>query len=206
MRLLLGLLTISLLGGCHSRFKKHVGSIDHVRADMPSFGGPVVNLGQLDDDSLLGAAVNIGQAIQSQDLTGKINGAVRPDDVQANFVLGLDDALGKRPFDVRDKSRHTLQIEMLHYGIDVPGLGQPGALTYVLRTELYKGSGKKVYKATHHCALPFAEFDSVSVVLGTVDNAKAIREMKRKELRALFDEGAAICAERVAVRIRKHGG
>jgi len=206
MRALAPLLVVALLGGCHARFKKNVGSIDHVRADMPSFGGPTVNLGMVDDDSLLGAAVNLGQAIKSEGLTQRIGEAVRPDEVNTAFVEGLADAMKKRPFEVRDKSRHTLQLEMLHYGIDVPGIGNPGALTYVIRSQLYKGNGKKVYKATHTCALSFAQFQPVSLATGTVNNAAAIKDMKDRELRLLFEDGARACAEQVVVRIRKHGG
>jgi len=206
MRWMPCLLTLAVLGGCHARFKKHVGSIKHVRAEMVGFGDPTVNLGYVNDDSLVAAAVNIGQAVKSEGLTQRVGKAVRPDAVADAFVVSLDESMKKRPFEVRDTSRHTLQIEMLHYGIDVPGLGNPGALNYVLRTQLYKGNGKKVYKASHTCSLSFAQFKPVSVTLGTTNNAKAIKELKNKEIRALFEEGAAACADLVVARIRQHGG
>jgi hypothetical protein len=199
-------LALALTTGCHAKFKKHVGQIDHVKPDMIVLGGPQVNLGMTGDDSLLGAVVDTVQGVRSIDLSRRISGAVDPDAVGAAFLESLDEGMKKRPFDIRDKSRYTLEVQLVRYGIDVAHLGAPGALTYSFHTRVYMPDGKRVYNAGHNCALSFSDPQAASVVLGTVNNAKAIKEMSDEEIATMFDNGARYCADIVVSRIRKHGG
>lgn len=201
------MLTIGLLAtGCHAKFKKNVGSIDHVQPDLIVHGGPQVNLGTTGGDGLLAAAVDLAQGVRSIDLTRRVSEAVDPDAVGDAFLVALDDGLGERPFDVRDESRHTLEVQLVHYGIDVAALGMPGALVYRFETRLYKGNGDRVYTAGHNCALSFSDPQAVSIAFGTVNNARAIKDMTDDELQSMFEGGAAWCAEVVTSRIRKHAG
>lgn len=207
MRQAVMVLAMAMLAtGCHAKFKKNVGSIDHVQPDLIVHGGPQVNLGASGADGLLGAALDMAQGVRSIDLTRRVSEAVDPDAVGDAFLVALDEGLGQRPFDLRDTSRHTLEIQLVHYGIDVAAMGMPGALVYTFETRLYKGDGDRVYTASHSCAMSFSDPEAVSVVLGTVNNARAIKDMSDDELRAMFEGGAAYCADVVTARIRKHAG
>jgi hypothetical protein len=193
--------------GCHSKFKKHVGSIDDVRMEMAMPGGPYVALGGVEGDGLLAAAVNITQGVKSIDLTKRINEAVDPADVSGAFTEKLDQVMGKGPpFAIKKNSDTLLQITMEGYGIEVAGLGMPGALTYHLSTRIYLPDGERVYTAGHDCAVPFGDPSAVAVVFGAVNNSKAIKDMSDREIADMFAGGARWCAQLSAMRIRKHGG
>ncbi len=201
------LIALSLATGCHSRFKKHVGSIDDVRVDMAMTVGPHVNLGGVGGDGLVAGVINTVQAVKSYDLTGDINKAVDPAAVAVAFTEEVDAVFAEGPpFEVKPDSDTILQFEMLAYGIDVAGLGMPGALTYTLRSRIYLPDGKLVYTAQHPCAVPFSDPKAISVVLGTVNNSKAIKDMRPKEIRSMFEGGARYCAAQTVTRIRRHGG
>ena len=193
--------------GCHARFKKHVGGIDEVRPELGVPGGPVVNLGGVQGDGLLAAAVNVTQGVKSIDLSRRVGSAVDPGQVAGAFVTEMGQALGQGPpFAFDDRSETVLQMQMLGYGIDVAGLGMPGALTYTLNTQIYLPDGKKVYNANHTCAVPFGDPKAVSVVFGTVNNSRAIKDMTDQEIRDMFAGGARWCAQQTVLRIRRHGG
>ena len=200
-------LSLALATGCHSRFKKHVGSIDDVRADMIVTTGPHVALGGVQGDGLAALAINTVQGVKSIDLTRKVGDAVDPSAVGAAFADEVAAAFGKGPpFNVDPASDTSLQIELLSYGIDVAGLGMPGALTYSLRTRIYLPDGQLVYTAGHNCAVSFSDPSAAAIVFGAVNNAKAIKDMKPKEIEAMFEGGAQYCAQQTVMRIRRHGG
>jgi len=203
MLLLVGLMAVT---GCHAKFKKHVGGIDHVKPDLVVLGGPQVNLGMTGDDSIVGAVVDVVQGVKSIDLTRKVSQAVDPDAVGDAFLVTLDEGIGKRPFDIREKSRTTLELQLVRYGIDVAALGLPGALTYQFQSRIYLPDGDRVYTAHHNCSMSFSDPQAISVVLGTVNNAGAIKDMSDAEIQQMFEGGARYCAEVVITRIRKHAG
>jgi len=193
--------------GCHARFKKHVGAIDDVRAELTVPGGPFVNLGGVEGDGLLAAAVNVTQGVKSIDLTRRIGAAVDPGEVAEAYVTEMDAAFGNGPpFVLDDRSDTVLQMQLVGYGIDVAGLGMPGALTYTLNTQIYLPDGQKVYNANHSCAVPFGDPNAVSIVLGAVNNSRAIKDMSDQEIRDMFNGGARWCAQDTVLRIRRHGG
>lgn len=202
-----GLIIVLAASGCHAKFKKHVGSIDTVRPEMTVPGGPFVSLGGVQGDGLLAAAVNVTQGVKSIDLTRRVNDAVDPSMVADAFTAEMDQALGKGPpFDMDSRSDTMLQIGLNSYGIEVAGLGMPGALTYNLTTRIYLPSGERVYTASHNCAVPFGDPSAASVVFGAVNNARAIKDMSDREIADMFAGGARWCAQQTVLRIRRHGG
>jgi len=206
-RVALALVCSLVATGCHSKFKKHVGSIDDVRPDMVVPGGPYVALGGVQGDSLLAAAVNVTQGVKSIDLTRRVSSAVDPGPVTDAFLTEMDLALGKGPpFDLDSRSDTVLQISMDGYGIEVAALGMPGVLTYNLSTRIYLPDGERVYTAGHNCAVSFGDPKAVSVVLGAVNNSRAIKDMSDQEIQDMFEGGARWCAQQTVLRIRRHGG
>ncbi len=193
--------------GCHSRFKKRVGSIDDVRPDMVVPGGPYVALGGVGGDGLLAAAVNVAQGVRSIDLTRRVSSAVDPGPVSDAFLTEMDLALGEGPpFDLDRRSDAVRQIRMDGYGIEVAALGMPGVLTYNLSTWIYLPDGERVYTAGHHRAVSFGDPEAVSVVRGAVNNSRANKDMSDPEIQDMFEGGARWRAQQTGLRIRGHGG
>lgn len=206
MRTLGWVLVVALLGGCHARFKKYVGSIDSVRPEVIVTTGPSVALGGVGDDSLVGDVVNVVQAVRSIDAAQHLSEVVDIQGVNQRFTEGLHDAIGSGPpFPVSDSPQAALlQVEVVDYGLKSPMMGVAGVFNYDLHLEIYLPGGKKVYNAHQSCSVGFGDASALSQAIGTVNNVKQLKDMSDREVQKTFENAAALCGQQVAMKIRKH--
>lgn len=201
-------LAVLLGAGCHQRFKRHVADIGDVRPEVLTTGGPLVWLGGTQGDSLLAAAVNVSQAVRSGDAAKRLADAVDVERVNSAFASSLIETLGAGPpfGTTPDKSASVLQVEVTNYGLTAPAMGIAGTFHYSLSVSIFMAGGKKVYRSSLTCEVPFGEASTLSQVLGTVNNSKQLREMSDEEIQAAF-EGAAIgCGQQLVMKMRQHAG
>lgn len=198
----------TIVGGCHQRFKKHVASIGDVRPEVIVSGGPSVVLGGSSGDGLLAAAVNVTQAVRAGDIAERLANAVDVDRVNSAFAEGLVEAIGAGPpfGTTPDRKASVLQVEVTRYGLEVPMMGMAGTFNYDLHVSIYMADGKKVYNTHLGCNVPFGEASALSQAIGTVNNAKQLREMSDEEIQSVFEGAAAGCGQQLVVKMRKHAG
>ena len=201
---LLGLLVVGLFSGCHGRFKRAAPDLDRVRVQVLSEQRPTVSVSPGTDE--IGAIVSVIQGVALADVEDKLLRAVDIDKVNGAFELGLDEALaGGPPFEITDRSKAPLlQVEVVEYGMEVPQLGVQGRFNYDLKVRLYDRDGRRIYATRVGCDIPVGDPKGVSKALGTVNNAKQVDEMRRKELQAAFEEAALMCGNDLAAKMRKH--
>ncbi len=203
-RMLLAAVALSLFTGCHGRFKRAAPDIQAVRAQVISDHGPSVNLGGGQSD--FAPIIGIVQGVNAVEIERKLNRSVNPDQMNAAFQEGLATGLaGGPPFRLTDREKAPLlQVEVVDYGIEVPELGVQGVFNYDLKVRLYDRDGRRVYKTRVSCESPVGDPKGISRALGTVNNAKQVDEMRRKEIQAAFDEAAWMCGSELVTKMRKH--
>ena len=222
LRLAVGMLAI-LAVGCHGRFKRAVGSIDDVQLQAVTVSGPSANLGRAvyvgdptpDSDGEVAANVvgavatgvfNVVQGVKEAELREKIS---QIDIERSNDAMldGVANALGSGPpFGAvpRGAAEPLLQLELVEWGLQVPGVGIPGSFTYVVRARLYDGDGRKKYKSRLRCDIQAGDPSPVSQALLLVNNAKQVKQMSREELQGSFDALASYCGGVFVTRMRRH--
>ena len=206
--LLGALAALTVLGGCHAKFKKHADGLGSVHPQVISTGGPYVQLGMIHDDTLLAAVVNVVQTINAGDVALRLADAVQIDGVNASFQRGLQEALGDGPPFAwsDDPSTPVLQVEVLAYGLDVPALGAAGLFTYTLRIRIYDASGERVYSASHACATGVGNPDPAAQALMFVNNIDELRQMSDQQIQAAFEGAAYYCGADLVLNMRRHAG
>jgi hypothetical protein len=197
-----------VLGGCHQRFKKNVGSVGDVRPQVLVTTGPSVMLGGSSGDGLLAAAVNVTQAVRSVNTAERLAGAVDIERVNSAFAESLVQSLGAGPpfGTTPDAKASVLQVEVISYGLEAPAMGMQGTFNYDLHVSIFKADGTKVYNAHQGCNVAFGDASGLSQALGTVNNVKQINEMTDEEIQAAFEGAAAGCGQQLVMKIRQHAG
>ena len=215
MSRLLALLALLTATACHARFKKYAPTLGEVRTQVMLTGGPYVHLGHVAGDGqgglvdLAAVAINVTQTVKEIDQTERIARAVRVEGVNAAMEGSLARTLGQGPpfaWTDRPDAGGFLQIEVLSYGLEVPALGAPGLFTWHLRTRIYKQDGRRVYTARTDCSANAGDPSVASIVFGTVNNVKQLREMSDEEIQYAFEGVGAWCGQEVVRRMRKHAG
>jgi hypothetical protein len=203
--LLVGML---ILGGCHQRFKKNLGSIGDVRPQVLVTTGPSVMLGGSSGDGLLAAAVNVTQAVRSVNAADRLAEAVDVDRVNSAFAESLVQSLaGGPPFGTTPSPEASvLQVEVVSYGLQAPAMGMQGTFNYDLHVSIFKSDGSKVYNAHQGCNVAFGDASSLSQALGTVNNVKQINEMTDEQIQEAFEGAAAGCGQQLVMKMRQHAG
>lgn len=213
--LMLSMIVLPTLTGCHAKFKREAPSIGNARVQVLQIGGPTVQLGYVNASSdipLLQAAavvVNVVQVARSIDVAERIAQAVQPDRVGAAFEQGFAETLGNGPpfaYNDADSANATMQIEVLSYGVYVPYLGAPGEFTYDMRMRMYKNDGDRVYSAHHTCTASLGDPSVAEQVFGVVNNVSELEKMSDAELQATFEGMARWCGEWFVARMRRHAG
>lgn len=197
-----------LLIGCHAKFKREAPELGAVRAQVLNTGAPYVQLGYTDGSSLVGAVVNVVQAVKSINQTERIAGAVQVQDVNTAMVKGVADTLGSGPpFAFTDApTAPLLQIEMQDYGVYVPYLGAPGVFTYDVRTRIYKPDGERVYTAHTQCSIGLGDPSAAEVVFGVVNNVGALNDMSDAQINESFAAIGSWCGQEIVRKMRRHAG
>jgi hypothetical protein len=211
----LAVTAVALLGpGCHAKFKKYAPTLGEVRLQTVTTGAPYVSLGKVytDNDSLIdlvGTAVNVVQTVKEIDQSDRIARAVDIQKVNAALQAGVQETLGSGPpFAWTDKAQApaVLQLEILDYGLAVPGLGARGVFTYSMKARIYKADGDRVYSYSMTCDSAAGMPDSVAAALGVVNNVKQLNEMSNAQIQEAFDAMAHWCGSAFVVKMRKHAG
>lgn len=202
---LLAMLVVGLFSGCHARFKRAAPDLERVRVQVLSEQRPTVDTG-LSAGGEVAAIVSIVQGVALSGIEDKLLRAVDIAEVNAALEIGLDEALaGGPPFEITDRKKAPLlQIEVVDYGMEVPEVGVQGRFNYDLKVRLYDRSGRRIYATRVGCDVPVGDPKGVSKAFGTVNNAKQVDEMRRKELQAAFEEAALMCGNELAAKMRKH--
>jgi hypothetical protein len=201
-------LAVGFGGGCHAKFKREAPGLGAVRTHVVISGGPYVQLGQAQGDSLAAAVVNVVQAVKSAELAPKIAASVRIDDVNYAMQEGVRDTLGDGPpftYTTNDAAP-MLQLEVMSYGLYVPTLGAPGEFAYDVRVRIYKPDGDRVYSTRLRCATGAGDPEAVEVVFQVVNNSRALKDMSPEEIHNSFAEIARWCGTRLVIRMRRHAG
>ncbi len=206
MKQMLPLLLV--LTGCHAKFKREAPELGAVRAQVVNTGAPSVQLGYTDGSSLVGAVVNVVQAVNSINQTDRIADAVQVPEVNAALVRGVGETLGSGPpFAFTDAAdAPLLQLEMQDYGVYVPYLGAPGVFTFDVRVRIYKPGGERVYSARTECSIGLGDPDAAAVAFGVVNNLGALKDMTDAEINNSFVTVGSWCGQEIVRKMRKHAG
>jgi len=225
LRMAMALISVVMITGCHARFKRNVGSIDDVQLQLMTLNGPSANLGRAwyagdptpDSDGEVAANVigavatgvfNVVQGVKEAELRAKI---ARVDIERSNEAMldGVARALGSGPpFEAlpRGASENLLQLELLEWGLQVPGVGVPGSFDYVVRARLYNADGRRIYKSRLRCDIQAGQPSPVSQSLLLVNNAKQVKKMSDAQLQESFDALAQYCGSVFVTKMRRHAG
>lgn len=215
-QLALAALAITVMPGCHAKFKKNASSLGQVRVQTVLTGAPYVNLGKVYADSddpglvqLAAAVVNTVQVVKEIDQTVRVANAVHVSEVNRALEAGLAQTLMDGPpfgyTDAQDAPA-LLQIEVDSYGLNVPWMGAPGEFTYSLHMRIYKADGERVYNAWHTCEAGAGTPTAPEVVFSVVNNVRALNEMSDADIHAAFETIAFWCGQEVVLKMRRHAG
>lgn len=206
--LLLALLTLPLVTGCHARFKANAPTLGAVQPQIHMVTQPNVQLGGVSDGSLLGDVVNVVQSVRSVEASRKLAERVDVESANAQFEQGLVDTLGDGPpfGTTYEKGSAMLQIEVRDMGMEVYGLGAPGVFNYDLFVQIFRADGKKVYRTRVSCTTAAGAPPAVSQALWTVNNVKQLEEMTDEELQGAFDAVGYYCGGELVRKMRRHAG
>lgn len=202
-------LALSVLAGCHARFKKYAHTVGTAKVQVINTGGPTVQLGKVytDKPDLLVAVVNTVQAVKGIQLTDRVAKAVQVGSVNDALATGVAENLGSGPpFGVDPGAGALLQLEMLTYGLYVPYLGAPGQFSFDVKVRVYTTAGKRIYKNRVTCSTAVGDPQALAVVLGTVNNVKQLNEMSDADVNGAFVDVARWCGTQIVTKLRKHAG
>lgn len=213
--------TLTLMTGCHARFKKAARNIDAIDVDTLTIGGVNALLGRAyapydpNPDSNAEAAANVVGAVAAgvfnvvqgvkeaelRDRIAKVN-IERSNRVMVDaFARALGDG---PPFAVSSDAKHLLQLELIEWGLQVPAVGVQGSFTYRVRARLYDPDGRTQYKTRMTCEIAAGDPSAVSQGLFVVNNAKQVKQMTLAELQDAFDAMANYCGTVFVTRMRRH--
>lgn len=198
------MITSTLLGGCHAKFKKHAPELGAVRPQVvPIAAGPSVVVGSSGN-----AVVDVVSGVRAIDVAEKLSRQVDVNKVNEAFQAGLAETLGKGPpFGLTDKPKApVLQVEVVNYGLTIPQMGGAGFFTYDLRVRIYDVDGERVYSTSTSCQVPVDGANAISEVLGMRDNLGNVMEMRKKEIQAAFDAAGDQCGRELVALMRRHAG
>lgn len=216
-------LLLALLG-CHAKFKKNAPDLHQVRVQIVTSGMPYVTLGRLDTDDYVApgthvdpeveiaaeAAVDIVQTMNEMNLAGDLARRVDPAQLSQTMTQGLLETIQNGPpfaLTTDPQVTHTLQIEVISYGLNVPHLGAPGQFTFDVQARLYRGdTGKRVYSTSLSCDSAAGDPEAAEVAFSVVNNVRELDEMSDEQLQAAFNDMAHYCGTYFATQMRKHAG
>jgi len=212
----LAAIALTLLPGCHAKFKKHASSLGEVRVQTVLSGAPYVNLGKVHADSedapifqIAAAVINTVQVVNEIDQTVRIANAVQVSEVNRALEAGLAQTLQSGPpfayTDVTDTPA-LLQIQVDSYGLNVPWMGAAGEFTYSLHMRIYDANGERVYNAWHTCEAGAGTPSAPEVVFSVVNNVRSLNEMSDADIHAAFETIAFWCGQEVVLKMRRHAG
>lgn len=211
MKLRLILAASLALTGCHAKFKKHAAEVGQARVQVVVTGGPEVMLGRADMEAtgIVGAVVNIAQAVNEVELANRIGGAVDVSAVAVSLESGVAEVLGGGPpfaYSNDQGAPGLLELELLSYGLYAPYLGAPGSFTFDARARVYLADGDRIYSKRMTCTAGVGDPDLAAVALGFVNNTREIQQMSDAEINDVFQAVAQSCGQRFVVTMRKHAG
>jgi len=198
-----------LMTGCHTTYRRALGELDTVNAQAFTTSAPTVNLGSLYEDDLVAMTVNTYQGVQENRAERRIREALRPEGVTTALVSSFGDALGSGPplqYTTSPTSDATIQLEVTHYGMEVPFLGAQGTFDYRIRVRGYREDGRPFYRTRVNCSNAAGAPRDVSVAFGTVNNVRQLEQMSDAQIQSAFEKVAEWCAWEVVRKMRKHAG
>jgi hypothetical protein len=199
------------LSGCHAKFKKHAAEVGQARVQVVVSGGPEVMLGRADVGStgIVGAVVNVAQAVNEVELSRRIGGAVDVPAVAVSLESGIGEVLGGGPpfaYTNDPAAPGLLELELLSYGLYAPYLGAPGSFTFEARARVYLPDGDRIYSKRLTCTAGVGDPELAAVALGFVNNTRQVQEMTDAEINDVFQAVAQGCGNQFVVKMRKHAG
>lgn len=207
------LLCVALLAGCHARFKKNAPNIGTARVEAITMSGPNVNLGRapVSGTGLVGAvstAYNVTQMVREGNIAAHIAEKVRPDQVNAAFVAGFREGLGDGPpFATSEDARPLIQFELVDWGMELWGWGNPGVYNYEVIVRGFSAEGKKIYRTSYQC---YADAGTTGWVEKSpfvgADNENSVKSIPAEEIQAVFDAAAYECGRQFVTVVRDHAG
>ncbi|MEZ4322351.1 MAG: hypothetical protein R3F61_33065 [Myxococcota bacterium] len=211
---LLPLLSLALVAGCHSRFKRVAPTVGVVRVEANTLGGPDVDLGRayvsggggLGD--VLSSAYNITQMVREGNIAAHIAEKVRPDQVNAAFVHGFRESLGDGPpFGSTTEPGALLEFQLVDWGMELYGWGRPGVYNYEVVVRGYDANGKKMYRTSYQCYTDAGTTGWIekSPFAGS-SSPDSIKNIPAEQIQAIFDATAYDCGRQFVSILRKHAG
>jgi hypothetical protein len=207
------LMVLALVGGCHSRFKKHAPTVGAVRVEAITMRGPNVNLGRspVSGGGLIGAAAaayDITQMVREGNIASHIAGKVDSAQVNAAFVQGFREGLGDGPpFGTTEGEGGLLQFELVDWGLEMYGFASPGVYNYEVIVRGFRPDGKKMYRTSFQC---FADAGTAgwaerNPFIGQND-PNAIKNIPAEQIQGIFDATAYDCGKQFVAVVRRHAG
>lgn len=208
MRTLLPLLAIPLLVGCHGRFKKHAPDLGSVRGEVITVSGPSVLLPRSAGTDVVSVVFDVTQTVREGNIAAHIADKVDPEQVNAAFLAGFQQQLGDGPPFAYDASAgNVLQFELVDWGMEMWGFGNPGVYTYTIAVHGYRADGKKIYRSSFSCATDAGTsgWVEMSPFVGA-DNPNKIKNLPAEQIQAIFDATAEDCGRQMVRMVRQHAG
>ena len=202
------LLSLLLVAGCHARFKKAAPGIGNVRIEVVNLGGPSVSLPSSGSDSVVGAVLDVTQAVRAGNIARHIQDKVDPNQVNQAFADGFADGIGSGPpFGYAADAPDLLQYELTGWGMGMTSFTSPGVYFYQLRVRGYHADGKKFYKSGVTCATNAGTTGWLELSpFGPDSNPEKIKNLPPEKVQAIFDATAKDCATQALLLLRKHAG
>jgi len=211
-RIVFGLVALSMLVGCHGRYKRNADALGKVQVVVRAPSGPVVSHnGGIDvapTEGVAGAAevgMEVATVVLGQKAQKKLERAMSPKEarevLQAAFLADVDDQ--PLPYKVADKGRARLTIEITDFGLDASS-GQPAAFVQT-KTTIHDKKGKKVYRATETCVRTLGP--GMDIPLTGADELAAMRQLadlSPKRMNTVLTALAEQCAVEVAAELVDH--
>jgi len=201
------LFALMVLGGCHGRWVKAAPGIDTAELRVNVNGDAQVELGTVDDGGLVGAIINVAQAVKSADQTQRLRNAIQKKDMKAGFYRGLSSGLGEGPPASIADSGDTdalIVLNVRRYGMYVQNLGDPGTLDVIAKLKIYNKASERIYGKRLRCRTTFGDPALASVLFSTVNNVKQLKQMSDAEVNQTFVGIAEYCGDRFAMKMRQH--
>jgi hypothetical protein len=217
-RIVFALAALVATTGCHGRYKRNADALGKVQVvvRVPTspevvVHGPSVSVDTEEATPAEAAreAAEVGMQVASVVLGAKaqkkLDRAVTSDEAKAALEAAFmaDVETQALPYDVGDKGRARLTIEVTDLGLDASS-GTPSAFVRT-RTTIHDKTGKKVYRATETCSRTLGP--GMDIPLTGADELMAARQLadlSPKKMEKVVMGVVEQCAEEVSLELVTH--
>jgi uncharacterized lipoprotein YajG len=218
-RVLFALAALALTTGCHGKYKRNADALGKVSIVVRAptspevvVNGPMVSVDtdgettavdQARDAAEMGvqiASVVLGAKAQKK-LDKAVTSKEARDTLQTAFMADVESQ--PLPYEVGDKGRARLTIEITDFGLDATS-GQPTAFIST-RTTIHNKKGERVYKASETCHRTLGP--GMDIPLTGADELVAVKQLadlSPKKMERVVTAVVEQCAEEISYELVAH--